>query len=132
MARGGVTGEIRKGAGSATLGSARSSGYCCEMADNVSRLYDVRVEDIVFIKDLTNGGERGAGLKVLSAAMKRTRAAGKTLLAVVEAQLQPTDTERLAAWYGKYMYEVTDGDVWSDWMSPTHVFSYPALRRRAS
>lgn len=62
-------------------------------------------EDLVFLEDLRNGGDVGAGRRLLREAAALAHADGRVLVAVAVAE-SPEDQPRLLRWYGRLMYKV--------------------------
>lgn len=93
--------EVRAGAGSALVVDAYWEGMALhDFLSKVALLLDADVDDLAYLGDLDNGGERGAGLAVLRKALRVARARGYTL--VVQARSESgddADQGKLRTWY---------------------------------
>lgn len=90
--------RIQAGAGSAKLVHWDYNSFYSSIADDLTESLTYEEDDYLFLEALTNGGEKGAGLKVLKRALERTRRDGK-ILAVVVLSKETVGQDKLRDWY---------------------------------
>jgi len=86
--------EIQQGRGSAKIVSPFYNDLYIDIIDDLVNYDDI--DDYAFLEALTNGGETGAGLAVLTEAVKWCRQHGLILFVLVSSE---TDQEKLKTWY---------------------------------
>ena len=87
--------EIRSGMGSCKLVDYEYSDVYADILDNLEIEEDA-LDNYLFIEDLTNGGEKGAGFRTLKKAIERARELGATPLVFI---LSDENQEKLRDWY---------------------------------
>jgi hypothetical protein len=91
-----VAQRIQVGRGTADLVDPDYSDVYLEIVTDMAEDLGLDPEDLVFLDDLRNNGERGAGLAVLREALREARAHG---LVLVLLALSDHDQDRLRSWY---------------------------------
>jgi hypothetical protein len=91
--------ELRDGKGSATLLQWDESDLYIDIAAEVVEQLELRYDDLAFLNNLRNGGEKGAGLRVLKKALQAARSKQQVLVVFVKSEAG--DQNRLRDWYLK-------------------------------
>lgn len=90
--------EVHAGAGSALVVDLAYNDFYGNLAEDVAEHLRCDPDDLLFLENLRNGGERGAGRGALEAALALAREVGCRL--VVFAQSEREDgQDKLRAWY---------------------------------
>ena len=92
--------KITWGKGSAKLVDVDFADVYEEILDNLGIDYE-EWSDYLFLEKLTNGGQKGAGLKVLELAIKKAKELRKQLLIFVLSKFEDSEErqEKLRNWY---------------------------------
>lgn len=76
----------------------QDNDFYIEFGDDIAKNLNCDVEDITFLEDLANGGEKGAGLKVLQKALRYTQQQRNVLVLFV---FSASGQDKLRDWYLK-------------------------------
>ena len=113
---------VRDGAGSAKLVRWDYNDVYVDLSSEIEEVAEVDTDDLLFVEALRNGGERGAGLRVLERCVEAARSGGDVLV-VLALSDQEGGQGRLSAWYARHLERVP---------SLQNVFSSPRLSPRTT
>jgi hypothetical protein len=90
--------EVRAGAGSALVVDLAYNDFYFDLAQDVSEHLRCDPDDLLFLENLQNGGEHGAGRSVLAAAIALARGVRRQLVVFAQSEREGGQ-DKLRRWY---------------------------------